>query len=226
MSNNKIVVYGITRSGTTLLWESIRLGFDAPRRDEAFMLSADDRRYIDKEIDNYNFEASGEDPVVLNLHTNNLQDFSPNQLKRWVSVLEDRNFHVVEIKREDFRDLVISNYISGHTGEFSEHSLKTFVATKEGMMVWMKRISILQDKMDENTLNIPVHQKITMEQFIKDGGITIGEQDFKIDDIPIATLDHLKSPKKSDRIENWDEALKMYDELYEEFGHKMSYHKW
>ena len=227
MNKKNIAVYGITRSGTTILTETIRVGMNLPVREEAFSPKIrNNSKSLDERIDEYNFEAGSNAPMVLNMHANNFQDFSKNQLKRWISILENRNFHVIQINRENFKDLVFSNYIAAETGEFSNYTRKTFVAEKEKMMPWVKRLSIFQGKMDEGLWNVPVHQKITMEQFIKDGKITIDNKDFFLDDLPLSVLDSNKSPKKTDRIENWEEALKMYDELYKEFGHNMSYHSW
>lgn len=227
MSKKNIAVYGITRSGTTILTETIRVGMDLPTREEAFPPKfRNSSKFLNEKMDEYNFEAGGNESVVLNMHANNFQDFSKNQLKRWISILENRNFHVIGLYRENFKDLVFSNYIAAETGEFSNYTFKKFKASKDTMMPWVKRISILQGKMKDNGWGIPVHQKITMEEFFKNEKITIDKKDFFLDDVPVGTLDYLKAPKKTDRIENWEEALKIYDELYQEFGHNMSYNIW
>ena len=230
MSKENIIVYGITRSATTLLTHLIRLGLNSPNRSEAFQPAPDfqkfsheeflrERRYfIDLEIDKYNFQSGSDDILVLNMHANFLNDFSESQLERWISVLKNRDFHIIELRRQNFRELVFSNYIASETGEFINYSRipKKFIAKREKLKSFIKLLLTLQNKIDKGLWGIPVNQKVTMEEFLRDGKFTINGKDFFIDDIPIGYLKSNIAPKKSDCIENYEEALEMYNELYQE----------
>lgn len=219
-----VVIYGLPRSGTSILYETVRAALNIKNSDSNCLgeIFEDKRRRefesIDEIIDHINFISNSDKPVIINMHSDDLLEFTMNQLNKWKSVLENRNFHVIKIMREDLNELILSYYVARTTQEWSGYTVKKYTGEYEILKQTIQLIPQHYKMLQDNFLEIPISQEVTFEQFLKDRQIEIGDLVCSLDDVKIRSQLHLKAPSKAEKLLNYDEVLEWYNELFEEYG--------
>ena len=174
---------------------------------------------IGKVIDDCDFHSAGEKPVVIKLMHDQLCEFTPSDLDRFISILKNRNFYIISLSRKNIKEQILSYYIACMTGEFGIQSNKVLIGDYESFVnAFQFMINNIKQHMI-NQFNIPVNQKLFYEDIIGSREIILCDDLISLEDkgdvvsVNGSNVKLYKALPKNKKLENLKEVEGWYADL-------------
>ena len=176
---------------------------------------------VDEELKLYNTIAEKNNNLVLKFMYIHLHRFKNSEIKMFKKFLYNNKFYIIRLKRNDLREQIFSWAIALTSQEFELQTSNKFVCSYNTLYNCFQYILDCQIYLKNNYYNIPIDQEVNYEDLLN-GNIMI-------DNVNIGAPDSLRpevarrSIPKSEKLWNFDDINRWYDQLEKTYEEKVAY---
>lgn len=211
-----ILILTTPRTGSTTLLKM--LSYDTKIQPEMFV-GASSQEEISNSIDFYNFISGGDSRVVVKLMHNILTTtLSASQRKQLIEMIKLRNFYVIRLLRDDFKNQVFSMAIADTSNEFAEQTSKKIRCSHKTFKRTFRFIHSSTLDLNNNIYDIPIDQDIEFNDVANDNIVIRGHPIKR----HLSKHEFLISADKEKKVRNLKDMDRWYEQLSLEYGYLQS----